>query len=151
MSNRQNWSITLTPHRALSRRGFVAVMAIIAFVNLAGGIFFLSLGAWPVAGFMGLDVFLMWFAFKWNFRDGQRAERILAEGDVLRLIRIDTRGREAETRFNRRWVKVDLTFDPDRELVGRLALRSHGEAHEIASFLGAEERQSLAKALRAAL
>jgi uncharacterized membrane protein len=33
-------------------------------------------------------------------------------------------------------------------LVGRLFLLSHGARHEIAAFLGAEERQSLAKALR---
>ncbi|MCA0431651.1 MAG: DUF2244 domain-containing protein [Proteobacteria bacterium] len=151
MSNRQNWSITLTPHRALSRSGFIAVMAVIAAFNFVGGLFFYLHGAWPVSGFMGLDVLLMWLAFKWNFRDGQRAERIIAEDDLLRLVRIDPRGHETEQRFNRRWVQVDLAVDEERELTGSLSLRSHGQNHPIASFLGAEERQSLAKALRAAL
>jgi uncharacterized membrane protein len=155
MSKQENftpgWSVTLTPHRSLTREGFVALMSIIAFANLTIGLMFYVIGAWPIVAFLGLDVLLIWWAFRKNFADGQRTERISLAGDGLTLSRIARDGSEECTEFNRRWVRIDLEYDAERELVGKLFLRSHGQAHEIASFLGAEERQSLAKALQRAI
>ncbi|MBL8791490.1 MAG: DUF2244 domain-containing protein [Rhizobiales bacterium] len=145
-----SWSITLTPHRSLTRGGFIAVMVLIAGLNLVWGIAFAAIGAWPVLGFMGLDVVVMWWAFKRNFADSEKAERIIAEGDAIILQRLSPASR-TDVEFNRRWLKVELEHDEERELVGRLFLRSHGQSHEIASFLGAEERLSLARALRRAI
>jgi uncharacterized membrane protein len=141
----------LTPHRSLTREGFVALMSIVAFANLTIGLMFYVIGAWPVVGFLGLDVMLIWWAFRQNFADSHRAERISLAGDELTLQRIARDGSEERTSFNRRWVRIDLEYDQERELIGRLFLRSHGKAHEIASFLGAEERQSLATALKRAI
>jgi uncharacterized membrane protein len=151
MSKSLDWSVTLTPHRSLTREGFVALMSIVAFANLTVGLMFYVIGAWPIIAFLGLDVLLIWWAFRKNFADAERAERISVSGDELTLSRIARDGSEESTEFNRRWVRVDLEYDAERELVGKLFLRSHGKAHEIASFLGAEERQSLAKALRQAI
>lgn len=142
------WSVTLTPHRSLTRQGLLAVMVAVTASNLAAGILFLMLGAWPVIGFMGLDVVLIWFAFRWNIAAGRRSEHIVASGDELKLLRLSSQEPAQEIVFNRRWVQVHLEFDEARELVGRLYLRSHGKLHEIAAFLGAEERRSLAKALQ---
>ncbi len=151
MSKSPNWSVTLTPHRSLTREGFVALMSVIAFANFSVGLMFYVIGAWPVVGFLGLDVLLIWWAFRRNFADANRAEQISLAGDKLTLSRIARDGTQDHTQFNRRWVKVDLECDQDRELIGKLYLRSYGQTHEIASFLGAEERQSLAKALRQAI
>jgi uncharacterized membrane protein len=151
MGKRENFSITLTPHRSLTREGFVALMAIFGFLNLAGGLLFLVAGAWPIFGFMGLDVALLWWAFRRSFADGRRAERIKAEGERVWLTRITREGVELSVEFNRRWLSVELEHDDVRELVGRLYLRSHGMRHEIASFLGAEERLSLSRELMRAL
>ncbi len=150
-TDREPWSITLTPHRSLSRRGFIAVMILIAGLNLVAGSIFYAIGAWPVVGFMGLDVLVIWWAFRRNFADSEEAERILAEGDTLTLQRLSKSGAVTAAAFNRRWVKVELEHDEERELIGRLFLRSHGQSHEIARFLGADERLSLAKALRRAI
>ncbi|MFO1032782.1 MAG: DUF2244 domain-containing protein [Hyphomicrobiales bacterium] len=147
----QDWSITLTPHRSLGRQGFVAVMVALVICNVGAGVFFIAAGAWPIFGFMGLDVALMWWAFRRNFADSEQMERIIARGDELRLERLSARSAPDSRSFNRRWVKVELEFDDARELVGRLYLRSHGIRHEIASFLGADERRSLATALRQAI
>ncbi len=144
----ENFSITLSPHRSLSRQGYHVVMALVVALNVAGGGMFLALGAWPVMGFMGLDVLIIWFAFRRNFRDSAMAERIMVEGDRVMLSRYDVSGVRQETTFNRRWLRIELEYDEARELIGRLLLKSHGVAHEIASFLGAEERQALAKELR---
>lgn len=149
--DQNQWSITLTPHRSLTRQGFVTVMVLIAALNLLAGGVFLAIGAWPVVGFCGLDVLIMYWAFRRNFADSECAERLIARGDALTLQRLAKQDAPQETIFNRRWVKVELEHDEDRDLTGRLLLRSHGQSHEIASFLGADERISLAKALRRAI
>jgi uncharacterized membrane protein len=146
-----DWSITLTPHRSLSREGFVVVMGLVGLVNLVAGLMFYVLGAWPIVGFLGLDVLAIWWAFRQNYKDQNEAERIVKQGDDIILYRLLRDGTERQAKFNRRWLRVELEHDVERELVGRLLLCTRGERHEIASFLGADERVSLAKALRAKL
>jgi uncharacterized membrane protein len=146
-----SWSVTLTPHRSLTREGFVALMAILVFINLAGGLFFLVAGAWPISGFMGLDVLFVWWAFRKNYADARRAERIVVEGDQVTLHRLSPQGQREALEFNRRWLRVDLEFDEARDIVGRLLLSYRGALTEVGSFLGADERKSLSKALRQAL
>jgi uncharacterized membrane protein len=147
----QPWSVTLTPHRSLTREGFVALMALVVLLNFAGGLLFMVAGAWPVSGFMGLDVLLIWWAFRRNFADARKAEHIRIEGDLVTLQRHTPKGDLERHEFNRRWLRVELEFDEAREIVGRLLLSYRGVLTEIGSFLGAEERQSLSKALRRAL
>lgn len=145
------WSITLTPHRSLSREGFIVLMVIMVAINLVGGLFFLVAGAWPILGFMGLDVLLLWWAFHKNYADARRAERIVVLGDQVTLHRLSAKGHSEALEFNRRWLRVELEFDEAREIVGRLLLSYRGAMTEIGSFLGADERRSLSKALRQAL
>lgn len=147
----RRWSVTLTPHRSLSREGFVVLMLIVVLMNFAGGLLFLVLGAWPVAGFMGLDVLLIWWAFRRNFADANCVEHITVEQDLVTLKRVSAAGSEETLEFNRRWLKVELEYDVTREMVGRLLLVYRGVLTEVGSFLGRDERQSLSKALRVAL
>ena len=150
-SNPKSWVATLTPHRSLSRRGFLAVMGLVAGVNFIAGLVFFLIGAWPVVGFCGLDVAIMWLAFRRNFADARRAERIEVTEHELVLERL-AEGQEREVQhYVRRWVRIDLEVDRERELIGRLFIASHGQRTEIGSFLAPFERQELAVALKAAL
>ena len=149
--NPKNWAATLTPHRSLSRRGFLTVMGLIAAVNFVAGVVFYSLGAWPVMGFCGLDVLLMWLAFRSNFADARRAERIEITGGELILERLAEGKPPQQQRFIRRWVRVMLVEDVERELIGPLYLTSHGKRTEIAAFLAPFEKKELAAALKTAL
>ena len=150
-SNRKTWVATLTPNRSLSPRGFFILMAVIAALNFAAGLFFFLMGAWPVVGFMGADVALIWWAFRVNFAAQARAERIEITPHELVLERL-SQGRSLQIRrFLRRFVRVELEEDRARELVGGLYLRSLGSRTEIGRFLGAPEKKSLAAALRSAL
>ena len=147
----KTWRAILTPHRSLSREGFVILMSVIAGFNFIAGLFFYAIGAWPVVGFMGLDVALIWWAFRANFADARRAEHIEITFDELVLRRLAEDRPAQEQRFARRWVRVELEEDREWELVGPLYLRFGGKRTEIASFLGAQERVSFANALKAAL
>ena len=62
------FSAIITPHRSLSSIGFLVLMAAIGIVSFLAGILFLVLGAWPVVGFFGLDVLLIYWAFRINYR-----------------------------------------------------------------------------------
>jgi uncharacterized membrane protein len=150
-SKSRRWSVTLTPHRSLSREGFIALMAIVVLINFAGGMLFLVAGAWPISGFMGLDVLLVWWAFRRNYADGSKAERIIVQDDLVILQRHSVQGTNETLEFNRRWLKVDLEYDDAREMVGRLLLIYRGALIEVGAFLGADERQTLSKHLRQAL
>ena len=150
-TNQKTWRATLTPHRSLSREGFVALMSAIVALNFIGGLFFYAIGAWPVAGFMGLDVALIWWAFRASFAAGRRAEHIEITSHELVVRRLAERKPVQEQRFVRSWVRVELLEDRERELVGPLYLRFREQRTEIASFLGAEERLAFARTLKDAL
>jgi uncharacterized membrane protein len=150
-SNSKAWQATLTPHRSLSRQGFLTVMTLVVAVNLVVGALFMAIGAWPVAGFAGLDVLIIWWAFRVNFSDARRMERISITDHELVLERLQKNRPEERHRMVRRWVRVELEEDHDRELIGRLLLVSGRTRLAIGDFLSPEERKTLASALKSAL
>jgi uncharacterized membrane protein len=147
----KTWRATLTPHRSLNARGFTLLMVIFGAICMGVGIAFYAMGAWPVMGFMGLDVALVWLAFKLNFRSGDRAEHIEVTDREVTVQRVVRSRPFAPMRFVRTWVRVELERDEPRDLIGRLLIRFKGSAIEIASFLSPAEREDFAKALQHAL
>jgi uncharacterized membrane protein len=150
-SNSKAWQATLTPHRSLTRQGFLTVMLLVVAVNLVVGGLFMAIGAWPVAGFAGVDVLIIWLAFRANFADARQMERISITEHELILDRLRIDKHEEQQRFVRRWVRVELEEDRDRELIGRLLIVSGATRVSIGDFLAPEERKTLASALKCAL
>ena len=68
-------NLTIFPSQEPLKKGFTILMCIITFICLTGGAIFWFLGAWPVFGFLGLDIVLIYFAFKINYRSGEMYER----------------------------------------------------------------------------
>jgi uncharacterized membrane protein len=139
----------LTPNRSLPRAGFLAVMAVVILISVGLGTYFVLHGAWPIFGFFGLDVLLLYLAFRINYRTGRLTEIVRLSADSLLVRRTTMRGKTQEWRFNPFWVRVEVEA-PD-EHHSRLILASHGERLEIAAFLSPEERLDFANALRDAL
>jgi uncharacterized membrane protein len=151
LGDQKPFRAVLTPHRSLPAAGFLVLMGVLVTLNLTAGITFYVLGAWPVVGFMGLDVALVWWAFRLNYARAQLVERIEITDHELVLER-QAHGRPQEQhRFNRGWVQVELEEDRERELIGRLFLRSRGARTEIGRFLSPAERKSFALTLKEAL
>lgn len=149
--NSKTWQATLTPHRSLTRQGFLTVMLLVVLVNLVIGGLFMAIGAWPVAGFAGLDVLIVWWAFRANFADARQMERISITEHELVLDRMNKNDPPEQQRFVRRWVRVELEEDRERELIGRLLLISGATRVSVGDFLAPEERKTLASALKSAL
>src|SRR4029079_6650581 len=165
----QTFHATLRPYRSLGRTGFIVLMAVLIGLNFVAGTAFFLLGgwarapllcvvfgffllcAWPVAPFLGIDVGLVWWAFRKNYRDALKEEQIEVTAHELILRRFDHQVQREELHFTRDWVKVELEEDKERDLIGSLYLRFRGERTEIGRFLGARDRKESAALLRAAL
>ncbi len=143
------FNAVLTPNRSLPRAGFWAVIAAVVIVSTGLGVFFALQGAWPVFGFFGLDIALLYLAFRWNYRAARLTEIVQLQPDALLLRRVTARGKQAEWRFNPYWVRVEL--DEPLEPQSRLCLASHGDRVELGAFLSPEERLEVANALKSAL
>lgn len=139
----------LYPHRSLSPAGFLTLMALLAAVSFTAGVFFLTRGAWPVFGFFGLDVLLVWLAFRQNFRAGRLRELITLTDSDLLVRRIEPGGTAREFRFEPYWARVEVDDAPGQP--NRLVISSHGRRVMVGAFLTPEERLELAEALRGAL
>ena len=139
----------LAPNRSLGRAGFVAVMAGVIVVSVGLGTYFLLQGAWPVFGFFGLDIALLYLAFRLSYRSGRLRETIRVTADEVVVRRIAPNGRTMEWRFNPYWLRVAL--DEPVEHASQITLTSHGRSIVVGHFLAPEERASLVKALRDAL
>ncbi len=140
----------LTPHRSLSRSGFMVLMTFVCIVSFAAGVAFLIMGAWPVFGFFGLDVLVIYWAFRLNFRYAKATEEISITHSELRVRRTSHRGHTVEWVLNPLWVQLDQKVHEEFG-IERLYLVSRGRRVSVASFLGPDEKASFAKALLAAL
>ncbi len=139
----------LRPHRSLSRTGFVLLMSLVSGLSFVGGVFFYTQGAWPIPGFLGLDVLLIYGAFRLNYRNGRAYETLRLDERVLEVCKVDARGRARAWRFQPYWVRV-IMDDPPRH-GSQLVLSSHGRRLAVGGFLTPRERLEVAEALRAAL
>ncbi|MDF1736623.1 MAG: DUF2244 domain-containing protein [Minwuia sp.] len=139
----------LRPHRSLGPRGFLIVMGLIAGVSFITGLLFMLKGAWPVFGFLGLDVALIWFGFRQNYRAARAEERLYIQDGDLIVSRHHANGRQQIWRFPAYWARFDLT--PHHSGDNVLSVGSHGNHLRIAGFLSAEERVALADALTVAI
>jgi uncharacterized membrane protein len=144
------FSALLTPHKSLNRTGFLVLMGFLSVVSFAAGLAFLLMGAWPVFGFFGLDVLIIYWAFRVNFQRAEATEEITITPSELRVRRVSHRGHVAEWVLNPLWVQLDRKTHAEFG-IEKLYLVSRGRRISIANFLGADEKASFAKALTAAL
>ena len=144
------FSAILTPYRSLSHTGFLCLMAVVGGVSLATGVIFLLAGAWPVFGFCGLDVALMYWAFQVNYRRADSYEQVTVRPSELSVRQVSHRGAVREWTANPVWVRLDRVVHAEFG-IERLFLVSRGKRLAIAAFLGPQEKESFAVALSAAL
>ena len=134
----------LRPHRSFSLAAFRLMLAGVIAVNLVVALVFLAHGAYPVAGFLGLDVLALWIAFRLNYRAARAEERLRLAADKLHLERRSADGATRHWVLNPVWARVS------QDSLG-VAISSGGGAMRVATFLSPAERGEFAVALRAAL
>ena len=143
----------LRPNRSLSPRGFHILMAPVCLFSLVVGLGFFLAGAWPVLGFLGLDVAAIYLAFRLSYRSGGLKETVQLSERELAVRRIHPGGRQRRWSFQPYWARVKLEVEETEDVGshGSVMVTSHGRTVRLGRFLAPEERQSFADALAAAL
>jgi uncharacterized membrane protein len=139
----------LHPHCSLGPRGFLALMVGIGLISFVAGMAFVLAGAWPVMGFFGLDVLLVYLAFRVNYVAARRYETVRLSVDTLVVERVAPDGTRREWQFQPYWLRVSMDDPPRHD--SKLTLTSHGRSLVIGAFLSPDERLEFAQALRGAL
>ncbi|QMV00075.1 DUF2244 domain-containing protein [Devosia sp. D6-9] len=140
----------LTPYRSLSSRGQTVLIGVIAAMAAIPSMVFYSLGAWPIVGFMGLDVLGMWLALRWSNRQTRRFEEVTLWPNRLEVREVSPGGKQTTTAFDPHRTRLIVDRDYDEKTLA-LYLRNDGGDYELGSFLAASEKASFAKVFGTAL
>lgn len=144
--NQYHFSAHLTPNRSLSPQGFLILMCCISLVCFTTGLIFTMMGAWPIMGFMGLDVLLIYWAFKKNYSDAKIFEHLTLTNNELKLERVYPSGRCQSWEFNPFWVTVAISEHSSGAT--KMQLTSHGKSLLFGTFLSDDERREFTSVLK---
>ncbi len=123
-------------NNSLSSTGRFLVFAFLFAVSVGIAAGFALLGAWLILPFAGLEMLVLYLAFRCMDRRAGDFERIAITGDRVE-IEIREAGRLESFELNRCWAQLVGGDD------GRLALRSHGRDVRIGRHLNDEQRLAL--------
>jgi uncharacterized membrane protein len=138
----------LYPHRSLPPQGFLLLMLVLGGVSFAAGMSFVLIGAWPIVGYFGLDVLLVYLAFRASYRSARMHEWVRLTEESLTVERVGVGGERRRWQFQPYWLRVVLE---EHEHSNRLILTSHGRELVVGGFLAPAERKTFAGALKDAL
>jgi len=139
----------LSPHRSLSPLGFVLVMGGLIGISIAIGVGFSLVGAWPVLGFLGIDILLVYLAFRISYDAARQCQHVRLGVDALEIAFHNPGGRDRHAVLEPYWARVEV--EPINARRGRLVIRSRGEFIELGAFLANDEKLAFAGALSHAL
>ena len=149
MSDEILFDAVLRPNQSLGNKGLLLVLGLATLLFLIGGTLFLLAGAWPVTGFLGVDLVLLFFALRVSHRSGFLTETVRLRPAILTVSRCSPSGHQMAWSFQPHWLKVEFNHEKRRD--SQVILSSKGERLNIGSFLSSKQRAELASALRTAL
>jgi len=133
---------TARRNNSLSTSGRRLVFAFILTVSFGiAAAFSLVLGAWPILPFAGVEMAVLYVAFRYIDRHAGDYERITIRGDSV-AVEVRDGSDLACFELNRYWAQVVCEHEGTR-----LALRSHGREIEVGRHLCDEQRLEMARGL----
>ena len=138
--------LRLEPSKSLRPEGANLVLVVFGSFGFVISACFMVFGAWPVFGFMALDVLLIYIAFQAQYRRSDRGQEITISNDKIE-IKYFKRGVCVRTiLLNKYWAKLEHFNAFNRQ--SKLMFSSHGKFSEIGEFLSFKEKQKLAADLK---
>lgn len=140
----------LEPPRSLSPSGLTRVMLALGGMSFLLSMGFLLIGAYPVVGFMGAEVFLLWYLLRRFVRRAGPRTYIRITAESIEVCRISPRGREV---FREHLPSYFARVVHDVRVKGAHALRivSGRRSFAIGEHLSDDERSTLAARIHRAL
>jgi uncharacterized membrane protein len=145
-----DFHVLLTPHRSLGAKGFRTLMLILIGCWFLTGLVFVTLGAWPIFGFFGLDVLAIYLAFRINYRSARVHEEVRLTRDELMIRKVGVSGNMVMHSLNPVWTRLRVSKHPYAG-VTKLQVTSRDMTVSIGDFLNPDDRASFAKVFDLAL
>ncbi len=151
MINKNNklYEISLYPYRSLNKTGFFILMFSLGFVSFVAGIIFMIKGAWPVFGFFGLDVLLVYIFFKINFRSGKKKEVLILTKNKLIVEFYDSKKISKTYYLDANWLQIHLSKLKNE--MSKLKISSNGKSVIVGAFLRHQEKMAILRSLKKVL
>ena len=140
----------ITPHRSLSRRGFIVLISLMTAINAITCAIFLAMGAGPIPIFLGLDLLAVIVAFVASNRAASRHERIQVTTAEVRVL-LQKAGQEPRTVWVSPTAFTRVALVDDEHGAGDLSLRLSSRERPVARALSRPERLAFARALDSAI
>ena len=138
----------LAPSRSLSQQGQRLVIWALGASALCMSVVFLSYGLFPIVGFLGLDILVIWACFRHSRKKQDQRTFIRVTADNIDLRHVDGKGRERTAKLPSGFAKIELE---DSNRGGGIRISSGGQAYRIGRFLTLDERRDFINYMRAAL
>ena len=149
VTNQPGFCMELKPNRSGTVQGIHILLGFLLFVFIPTGFIFSMIGAWPVFGFMGAELVLLYVALRLNQRHSGAFERLSLSDDVFTVERFAPDGGYQVWEFQPQWVRIDL--DKQSPHRTHLSLNSKGQRLNLGRYLTADEKSEVAAQLRDAL
>ena len=134
--------LRLEPSKSLRPEGANLVLVILGCFGLVISGSFMVFGAWPVIGFMALDVLLICIMFQAQYRRSERGQEITISNDKIEIKYFKGGSCVKTVLLNKYWAKLEHFNSFNRQ--SKLMFSSHGKFSEIGGFLSLKEKQKLA-------
>jgi uncharacterized membrane protein len=139
----------IAPHRSLTPRGAVVLLAVVMAFNVMVAIFLLVVGAPPVLPFLGLDVLALWLALRASDRAARRVERVQVTAEAVTVSREDEKGARTVWTSPTAFTRVGVDHLGEHET--RVRLMIYRKRLTLARSLSPDERTRFANALQDAI
>lgn len=143
----QNGHIILRPNLSASWRLNLIIIAVFSTVCFAIALYFLSIGAYLVLPFAGLEVLILFSVTYFFYRDHSHQEVINFTKHQI----IIEKGRitpQKNWSCKRAWARTKLIQSNHPWYPSKLGIQSHANFIEIGKFLCEEEREQLSTSLK---
>ncbi len=145
--NKKYLDLVIYPNCSLSIKSIIFLAAIFIILSTFISLYFINNGAWPVGIFLFIDLFIILFAFRLNYRQSQKYERIIITDSIF-IKKINFKGKEYSIKIEPSWLRLKVCCHNNS---GHLEIISKGKAQIIGNYLNVSELKNLAKEIKKAL
>lgn len=139
----------ITPHRSLSERGFIVLIAVVTIANCASAAVFIHMGATFVPFFLGLDLAAVVVAFLASFAAAKQVERVQVTAREIRVTRETPKWTRLVWQSPTAFTRIAVETEDEQAMALKLSLS--GREAVVAAALSPRERADFALALRQAI
>ena len=135
------------PNKSITLLSLITLFLLFFIATSLASLYFIFLGAWPVAFFLVLDFFLLFYAFKKYRKTSRIYDRIILK-DKLFVINVNNKGVKNKKVIEPTWLRLKIYSNRKKQY---LSIISRGKSVNVGKFLSLKELSDLAKVIKQAL